>query len=197
MEDVTQILQQINSGQEQAREQLLDAVYTELRQMAAAQMVREKPGQTLQPTALVHEAWLRLMKVPTCQSSPSHPVLAAEHVSNRRYFFAAAAEAMRRILIEQARRKQIIPRDPRHEVNPLYSEDERWMHLADALETLAQSDPSAAELAKLRLLGGVSIEDASVCLGISRATAYREWEFARAWLSDQLRDHNPEKCEIV
>ncbi len=193
MSQVSRILSAIEAGDPVATEQLLPLVYDELRKLAAARLAQEKPGQTLQPTALVHEAWLRLMKVPASQPSSSPPVLAGEKGCNRRYFFAAAAEAMRRILIEQARRKQIIPRDPHHEVNPIFSEDERWMHLADALETLAQSDPSAAELAKLRLLGGLSTEEASLCLGISRATAYREWEYARAWLSDQLRDHDPEK----
>lgn len=197
MSQVTQILSAIEQGNPAAAEQLLPLVYDELRKLAAARLAQEKPGQTLQPTALVHEAWLRLMKVPDSQTSKSLPGREGDIGPNRRYFFAAAAEAMRRILIEQARRKQIIPRDPHHELNPITSDDERWLHLADALETLSQTDSVSAELAKLRLLGGLSIEDAGLCLGISRATAYREWEFARAWLTDQLRDYDPEKSELL
>lgn len=154
MSDVTQLLEAIHHGDPLAQDLLLPVVYQELRQLAAAQMAREKPGQTLEPTALVHEAWLRLVKSPASFSSSACSLFEMEQGPNRRYFFAAAAEAMRRILIEQARRKQIIPRDPHHEINPITRDDERWLHLADALETLAQTDPGAAELAKLRLLGG-------------------------------------------
>jgi RNA polymerase sigma factor (TIGR02999 family) len=189
MTDVTHILQAIEKGEALAVEQLLPVVYQELRLMAAQQLVREKPGQTLQPTALVHEAYLRLVK-PTANS-------ATPEFANRRHFFGAAAEAMRRILIDQARRKQLLHRVTVDDVEPAIVTDDRWLHLADALTTLTTSDPTAAQVAQLRLLGGLSIEEAGEMLGMSRATAYREWEFARAWLANQLRDHDPEYSATI
>lgn len=189
MTDVTHILQAIELGEALAVEQLLPVVYQELRLMAAQQLVREKPGQTLQPTALVHEAYLRLVKPTTNSPTPEF--------ANRRHFFGAAAEAMRRILIDQARRKQLLHRVAADEIEPAIVTDDRWLHLADALTTLTTSDPTAAQVAQLRLLGGLSIEEAGEMLGMSRATAYREWEFARAWLANQLRDHDPEYSATI
>lgn len=193
MADVTQILNAIDAGDPIAAEQLLPVVYQELRQIASQQMAREKPGQTLEPTALVHEAYLRLVKpVPV-----AHDPGSAQLFANRRHFFAAAAEAMRRILIDQARRKKVLHRVASDDVEPAITTDDRWLHLADALSMLNSTDPTAAQVAQLRLLGGLSIEEAGAILGMSRATAYREWEFARAWLSDQLRDHDPEYSATI
>lgn len=191
--DVTQILNAIDAGDPLAAEQLLPVVYQELRQMAAQQMMREKPGQTLEPTALVHEAYLRLVKPAPVAHAPG----SVQQFANRRHFFAAAAEAMRRILIDQARRKQVLRKVEVNNIEPPIVTDERWLHLADALTTLALTDPTAAQVAQLRLLGGLSIEEAGVMLGMSRATAYREWEFARAWLANQLRDHDPEYSATI
>lgn len=186
--DITQILNAIETGEPLAVDQLLPVVYQELRQMAAQQMMREKPGQTLEPTALVHEAYLRLVKPAPVVNAPG----SLQQFANRRHFFAAAAEAMRRILIDQARRKQVLHRVAHDDVEPAIVADDRWLQLADALTMLTSTDPTAAQVAQLRLLGGLSIEEAGAMLGMSRATAYREWEFARAWLTDQLRDHDPE-----
>jgi RNA polymerase sigma factor (TIGR02999 family) len=178
MNDVTRILSAIEQGDLQAAEQLLPLVYEELRTLAKQKMAHENPGQTLQATALVHEAYLRLVDRDKIQGWDS-----------RGHFFAAAAEAMRRILIENARRKKRLKRggdreridldDPRlaywEPVDELIAIDE-------ALEQLARDDPSAAQLFKLRYFAGISIEDAAEIVGFSRSTAYEQWAYARAWL---------------
>lgn len=195
MDNVTQILEQIHSGQEQAQGRLLEAVYAELRQMAAVQMSQEKPGQTLQPTALVHEAWLRLMKPSSSQESSSLPSLAGEIGSNRRYFFAAAAQAMRRILVERARRKRRLKHggSMKQQVYPvelaiLPEPDQQLLELDAALVRLAEVHPLKAQLVELRYFAGLTSDEAAVHLGISPATADRHWVFARAWLQRAMTD---------
>jgi RNA polymerase sigma factor (TIGR02999 family) len=182
MTEVTRILSAIEQGDSQAAERLLPLVYDELRQLAAAKLAHERPGQTLEATALVHEAYLRLVDGPQ-----------AQHWNSRGHFFAAAAEAMRRILIESARRKRILPRVPLDAEPAARPEDDRWFLLADALTRLAGIDAAAGQVAQLRLLAGLSVEEAARQLGVSRATAYRDWDFARAWLTDQLRGETAEK----
>ena len=176
MSDVTRILEAIDAGDPQAANQLLPLVYDELRKLAAAKLAHEKPGQTLDATALVHEAYLRLV--------------GAEQFANRRHFFAAAAQAMRRILVESARRKQLIGRVDLADVEPAVADDERLLELHDALERLASSEPTAAKVVELRVFTGLSVEEAAAALGLSRATAYREWTFARAWLATALADNS-------
>jgi RNA polymerase sigma factor (TIGR02999 family) len=180
MSEVTQILNAIEQGDPQAAEQLLPLVYAELRQLAAAQLAREKPGQTLDATALVHEAYLRLV--------------GDQQFANRRHFFAAAAQAMRRILVESARRKQLAPRVDLEDFDPPAAPgDERLLELNDALERLAVEEPMAARVVEARLFAGLSVEEAAAALGLSRATAYREWTFARAWLASALSDNSEKK----
>lgn len=177
MSDVTRILSAIEDGDPQAAEQLLPLVYDELRRLAAQQLAHEKPGQTLEATALVHEAYLRLV--------------GDQQFVNRRHFFAAAAQAMRRILVESARRKQLLPRVNLQGLEPLASiADERLLDLHDALERLAAIEPVAAKLVETRLFAGLSVDEAATVLGLSRATAYREWTFARAWLATALADNS-------
>jgi RNA polymerase sigma factor (TIGR02999 family) len=184
MSDVTQILSQIEQGDPSAAEQLLTLVYSELRRLAAQKLAQEKPGQTLQATALVHEAYLRLFG----QGDGEQPSW-----DSRGHFFAAAAEAMRRILIENARRKKRVKHGgDRQRVN-LLDEDlavqdspDELLALDQALTNLASEDAEAANLVKLRVFTGLSIEQAAEVLGFSRATAYRHWNYARAWL----------RCEI-
>lgn len=177
MSDVTQILSAIEQGDSHAAEQLLPLVYEELRRLAAAQLAREKPGQTLEATALVHEAYLRLV--------------GDQQFANRRHFFAAAAQAMRRILIESARRKQLMPRLQMTDFEPAAPlADERILELHDALERLFAIEPVAATIVETRLFAGLSIEESAAALGLSRATAYREWSFARAWLATELADNS-------
>jgi len=176
--DLTRILSAIEQGDPSAAEQLLPLVYEELRKLAAQKLALEKPGQTLQATALVHEAYLRLVDVDK-----------AQHFNSRGHFFAAAAEAMRRLLVENARRKQ---RDKhgggRHKL-PLddnlvadHSDAEELLAINDALDQLAKQDAQAAELVKLRYFSGLSIEEAAQAIGIPRSTAYVQWSFARAAL---------------
>jgi RNA polymerase sigma factor (TIGR02999 family) len=182
MSEVTRILSAIEQGDPHAAQQLLPLVYEELRQLAAHKMAQEAAGQTLQPTALVHEAYLRLV------GEEHQP-----HWDNRRHFFAAAAEAMRRILVENARRKQRdkhgggrsrvdLPDLPAADQEP-----EDLLALDDALARLAEEDPPAAAVVKLRLYTGLSVEEAAEALGLSRAHAYRHWTYARAWLRASLR----------
>jgi RNA polymerase sigma factor (TIGR02999 family) len=179
MSEVTQILSAIEQGDPSAAEQLLPLVYDELRQLAAQKLAQEKPGQTLEATALVHEAYLRLV--------------GDQHFENRRHFFAAAAQAMRRILIDSARRKQLAPRVEIEEIQlAARDHDERLLELHDALERLATEEPTAARIVEARVFAGLSVEEAAVMLGLSRAAAYREWAFARAWLATALTG-NPEK----
>jgi len=165
---------------------LLPLVYDELRKLAAAQMARERPGQTLDATALVHEAWLRLV--------PANPQAAWE---NRRHFFAAAAEAMRRILVESARRKHRLKRggelqridlDAVPLANP--EADERLLALDEALDRFAVLEPQKAELLKLRSFTGLSLDAAAAILGISPSTADRWWAYARAWLRVEISGEN-------
>ncbi len=179
MTDVTRILSAIEEGDPHAAEQLLPLVYDELRKLAAQRLAHEKPGQTLQATALVHEAYLRLV--------------GDRHFANRRHFLAAAAQAMRRILIDSARRKQL---GPRVDIEGLQlaarGDDERLLELHDALDCLATEEPTAARIVEVRVFAGLSVEEAAAALGLSRAAAYREWAFARAWLATALAG-NPKK----
>ena len=183
MSDVTRILSQIESGDPLAAEQLLPLVYDELRKLAAARLGHEQPGQVLQATALVHEAYLRLVDVREPQPWNS-----------RGHFFSAAAEAMRRILIENARRKGRHKRGgglQRVELDPAQlttaSPAEELLAIDDALESLARDDAQAAQLIKLRYFTGVSIEEAAEMAGLSRSTAYEHWAYARAWLHRHLK----------
>ena len=178
MDEVTRILSAIERGDEQAAEQLLPLVYDELRKLAAAKLAREKPGQTLQATALVHEAYLRLVDVDK-----------AQHWNSRGHFFAAAAEAMRRILVENARRKKTLRRGGQRQrldlelaqpAAPRLSED--LLALDEALEKLTKKDRLKAELVKLRYFAGLTMEQTAEALGISRDTACRHWAYAKVWL---------------
>ena len=183
MSDVTQILSQIEAGDLAAAAQLLPLVYDELRKLAAARMTDERSDHTLQATALVHEAYVRLVDVEKSQ-----------HWNSRGHFFAAAAEAMRRILIESARRKQSAKRggeQKRIEINDdlaqtLGDSPDDLLDFNSALDELAQQDPQAAEMVKLRLFAGLSVAEASRVLGIPSSTAYDSWEFARAWFTCRL-----------
>jgi RNA polymerase sigma factor (TIGR02999 family) len=178
MSDVTRVLSAIEQGDPHAAEQLLPLVYEELRKLAAQKMAQEAPGQTLQATALVHEAYLRLVDVEK-----------AQHWNSRGHFFAAAAEAMRRILVENARRKHAAKRGGSHrrvdleEAATLAAEPEPdILDLEEALTRLAQEDPEKAEVVKLRFFAGLTVAQAADALGISRDTASRHWTFAKAWL---------------
>jgi RNA polymerase sigma factor (TIGR02999 family) len=178
MSDVTQILSAIEQGDPHAAEQLLPLVYDELRKLAVHRLAREKPGQTLQATALIHEAYLLL--VDTEQ---------AQHWNSRGHFFAAAAEAMRRILVENARRKRGVKhggacrRVNLDESAPCAPEPaEELLALDEALDRLAREDPRKAELVQLRYFTGLSVQEAADVLGISRATADRYWAYAKVWL---------------
>jgi RNA polymerase sigma factor (TIGR02999 family) len=183
MSEVTRILSAIEQGESHAAEQLLPLVYDELRKLAARRLTHEKPGQTLQATALVHEAYLRLVDVEQ-----------AQHWNSRGHFFTAAAEAMRRILIERARRKH----RHRHgggrrrvslgDLPALERSPDDLLALDDALTKLAAEDAAAADLVKLRFYAGFSVEEAADALAISRAQGYRHWTFARAWLRCALDD---------
>ena len=183
MSEVTQILNAIQQGDPHAAGQLLPLVYDELRKLAAQKLAHEKPGQTLDATGLVHEAYLRL--VDTTQ---------AVHWNSRGHFFAAAAEAMRRILVENARRKQAAKhgggrqRLDLADVEPgVCSHDDEVLAIDEALGQLAAEDPQAAQLVQLRFFGGLSIADAAAHLGIARSTAYEHWAYARAALRVKLQ----------
>ncbi len=184
MSEVTRVLSAIEGGDPEAAAQLLPLVYEELRRLAAAQMAQEKPGQTLQATDLVHEAYLRLVDVKQ-----------AQNWNSRGHFFAAAAEAMRRILVDRARRKQAV----RHggdfrrldleavaPAAPRPSDD--LLALDEAIEKLAALDGPKAELVKLRYFAGLTMEQAAAVLGISPATAHRWWNYARAWLHQTMTE---------
>ncbi len=178
MADVTQILDAIEQGDPQAAAQLLPLVYDALHKLAAEKMVQEKPGQTLQATALVHEAYLRLVDTGR-----------AQHWNSRRHFFAAAAEAMRRILVENARRKRSIKHgggrqrlDLDQAVANVAEPEDEILALHEALDRFAAEDARKAELVKLRYFSGFSVEEAAGVLGISRATADRWWAYAKVWL---------------
>jgi RNA polymerase sigma factor (TIGR02999 family) len=181
MDEVTSILSAIEQGDPQAAEQLLPLVYDELRKLAAQRLKQEKPGQTLQATALVHEVYLRLVDGEVIQRWES-----------RGHFFAAAAEAMRRILVENARRKRAekhggrLARQALGDVE-IAAPSEDLLALDEALAKLEANDPVKAQLVKLRYFSGLSEEDAARVLGISRATVQRHWRYAKAWLLDELR----------
>jgi len=182
MTDVTRVLRDIEQGNTKAAEQLLPLVYDELRKLAAQKLAREAPGQTLQATALVHEAYLRLVG-----GEPD------AHWNSRGHFIAAAAEAMRRILVENARRKKTEKRGGQRrridlsQAEPLDQADpDALLDLDELLTLLAGEDPEAAGVAKLRLFAGLSVEEAAQALSTSRASAYRQWTYARAWLHDRL-----------
>jgi RNA polymerase sigma factor (TIGR02999 family) len=196
MSDVTRILSQIESGDPSAAEQLLPLVYDELRKLAAAKLAMEKPGLTLQATALVHEAFLRLVKSPQQQ-----PGQAEQQWDGRGHFFAAAAEAMRRILVENARSKKRLKRGgdlARRDLDevPVAAPEihEDLVALDGALDRLKAVDPQAVELVHLRYFAGLSVADSAEMLGISPRTADRVWAFARAWLHREIAG-NTEKRE--
>jgi RNA polymerase sigma factor (TIGR02999 family) len=183
MNDVTRILSAIDQGEPQAAEGLLALVYDELRKLAAQRLAQEKPGQTLQATALVHEAYLRLV-------GPAD----APKWEGRGHFFAAAAEAMRRILVENARRKKAEVHGGGRERVELAEGDwltratpDEIVALDDSLDRLAEDDAASAEVVKLRLFAGMSIDEAALSLGISRSAAYRHWAYARARLMAERR----------
>ncbi len=182
MSDVTRILDAIQHGDPKATEELLPLVYDELRKLAAHKMANEAPGQTLQPTALVHEAWLRLAGDKN------------QEWNGRGHFFAAAAEAMRRILVENARRKQRVKHGGEMQRLDLTSldvaiitHDEHLLAVNEALDKLAARDPLGAQLIKLRFFAGLSNVDAARLLGIPERTAKRTWAYARAWLYEELK----------
>ena len=194
MHDVTQILAAIEQGQTQATEQLLPLVYDELRRLAAGRLAREAPGQTLEPTALVHEAYLRLVGNPPPPTS-AHPGKPTMRWDGRAHFFAAAAEAMRRILVENARRKKAarhggeLRRVALDELDlAVPSAPDEMILLDEALTRLSAEDAAAAMLVKLRYFSGLSVEEAAEMAGLPRATAYRHWSFARAWLLARMKE---------
>jgi RNA polymerase sigma factor (TIGR02999 family) len=180
--EVTRILDRVQRGDPKAAEELPPLVYEELRKLAAQKMGREAAGHTLQPTALVHEAWLRLVSN-DCKTW-----------QNRAHFFGAAAEAMRRVLIDHARHKQAARRGGRlervdlQEIDvPTTAKEETLLRVDEALVGLAREDAKAAELVKLRFFSGLTVEEAALALGVTDRTARRYWRFARAWLYDELR----------
>jgi RNA polymerase sigma factor (TIGR02999 family) len=182
MSDVTRILSQIESGDPSAAEKLLPFVYNELRQLAAAKLADEKPGQTLQATALVHDAYLRLVDVDK-----------AQRWNSRGHFFAAAAEAMRRILVERARRRERVRHGGELQRQDVAQAeliaDERladMLKVDAALDALAEQDPQAAELVKLRFFVGMTNTEAAAALQISTKTVERTWVYAKAWLREAL-----------
>jgi RNA polymerase sigma factor (TIGR02999 family) len=189
MSEVTRILSAIEQGDPHAAEKLLPLVYEELRQLAAQKLAQEKPGQTLQATALVHEAYLRLVDSEQ-----------AQHWNSRGHFFASAAEAMRRILIDQARRKRGQRHGGASRRRELADDDrveipfnDELLDLDEALTELGSTDPQAAELVKLRVFAGMTIEEVAEVQGISPRTVKRNWAYARAWLGRELAaydEHN-------
>ncbi len=183
MNDVTVILQSIEEGNSQAASELLPLIYDELRRLAQAKLAREQAGQTLQPTALVHEAWLRLA---------GHR---NQQWQNRRHFFAAAAEAMRRILIERARRRQVLSKggyaqreDELDSGILVTAPDNELLAIHEALDELAATDAEAATLVKLRYFSGMSMPEAAEAMGQPLRSVERLWTFARAWLRNALKN---------
>ena len=191
MSEVTRILSAIEYGDALAAEQLLPLVYDELRKLAAQKLAQEKPGQTLQATALVHEAYVRLVNADE-----------AKGWDGRRHFFAAAAEAMRRILIDRARHKQTrkagggLRRLDLDDIEPALEEEngDRLLDLDEALRQFEAEDPRKAELVKLRFFAGLTAEQAAAALGVSTSTAEKDWAYARSWLRvaiDRISGHRP------
>jgi RNA polymerase sigma factor (TIGR02999 family) len=187
MTEVTQVLSAIEQGDPHAAAQLLPLVYEELRKLAAQRLAQERPGQTLQATALVHEAYLRLVDTDK-----------AQHWNSRGHFFAAAAEAMRRILVEAARRKQTEKHGgacERIHVEfadlPISRRDDKLLRLDEALARLEEHNPLHAKLVKLRFFAGLTIAETAVTLEISTATADRYWTYARAWLQREMTPADP------
>ena len=192
MSPVTQILSRIEAGESQAASELLPHVYDELRKLAADKLRHEKPGQTLQATALVHEAFLRLVgagSVSDGQPASVADAFGSAQFANRAHFFVAAAEAMRRILIERARSRRRLKRggdrvrlELLDQASCLDEDPDLLLSLDDVLTRLVAEDDIAARIAQLHLFGGLSVEEAGDVLGISRPVAYRNWKYARAWL---------------
>jgi RNA polymerase sigma factor (TIGR02999 family) len=187
MTQVSRILSAIEDGDPSAAEQLLPLVYDELRRLAAQKLAQEKPGQTLQETALVHEAYLRLL------GKGDAPGSQQLRWDSRGHFFAAAAEAMRRILIDRAREKRAHKRGGgrnRLDIDAIdlatKATPDQLLALDEALARLSRQDPAAARLVELRYFAGLAVEDAGKALGMSTATAYRHWKYARAWLHGEL-----------
>jgi RNA polymerase sigma factor (TIGR02999 family) len=187
MNEITRLLEEAHCGNQKAASQLLPLVYDELRKLAAARMVAEPIGHTLQPTALVHEAYLRLV-------GPGNP----DQWENRGHFFAAAAEAMRRILVDAARRKQAARHGGKFSRVPLPAEvADQWdgtedvIAVSEALELLSSADAQAAELVKLHYFAGLTIEQTAKVLGVSPRKAYSVWAYARAWLYRSLGGESP------
>jgi len=183
MSDATVLLAAVEQGDPRAADQLLDLVYEELRRLAAYKMVQEAPGQTLQPTALVHEAWLKLIGT------------GERKFENRAHFFAAAAEAMRRILIDRARRRQTQRHGGQFERVELQetglaapAEDDQLLAVDEALEKLSREHPVQAQVVKLRYFGGMTNEEVAHALNLSVSTVKNYWTFARAWLFDAIRN---------
>ena len=181
MNDVTRILTAIEQGDGQAAEQLLPLVYDELRKLAAARMAAENPGHTLNATALVHEAYLRLV--------------GDQHFDDRGHFFAAAAEAMRRILVNHARDRKRLKRasgrrrlELLDQIGSLAEDSDLVLSLDELLKRLGEEDAVAARVAQLHLFAGLSVEETGEALGLSRAMAYRNWTYARAWLREALKE---------
>lgn len=188
MSDVTKMLKAIQDGRQQDAEELLPTIYNELRRIAASKMAGEAPGHTLQPTALVNEAWIRMFGG------------AELHIEGRSHFFAVAAEAMRRILVESARRRRSLKRGSG--VQPLDMDDvqlfqslptDEMLVIDEALDLLAKEDPKAADLVKLKYFVGMTMENAAQALGISLRSAERSWKYSRAWLRRKVKaGRNPE-----
>jgi len=183
MSDATALLAAVEQGDTKAANQLLDLAYEELRRLAAYKMAREAPGQTLQPTALVHEAWLKLAGA------------GERKFENRAHFFAVAAEAMRRILIDRARRRQTQRHGGQHERVELQeaglaapAEDDQMLAVDEALESLSREHPLQAQVVKLRYFGGMTNEEVAQALDLSVSTVKNYWTFARAWLFDAIRN---------
>ena len=190
MSDVTRILSAIENGDPQAADDLLPLVYDELRRLATAKLAHEKPGQTLQATALVHEAYIRLADVEKVQ-----------HWDSRGHFFAAAAEAMRRILVDRARHRSSVKRGGGRQHVDLSAVDllavprsEELIDLDEALEKLERKDKRKADLVKLRFFAGLTIEQAAEALGISSSTADNDWAYARSWLRLEMARGSGESC---
>jgi RNA polymerase sigma factor (TIGR02999 family) len=187
MTEVTRILSALEQGEPRAAEQLLPLVYDELRRLAAQKLAQERPGQTLQETALVHEAYVRLV------GSGETAAGREPRWDGRGHFFAAAAEAMRRILIDRAREKRSQKRGggrKRLDIDAAdlaaHANPDQLLALDDALTKLSREDPAAARLVELRYFAGLTVEDAGKYLGMSTAAAYRHWKYARAWLHSEL-----------